>query len=97
MRQIYTNESYVLAMNSKNRLESEGISVEFRNEFAAGAAVGGHSLWPELWVDDADYESAIKILATPSNDAELLDWVCQKCRETNLGNFSICWKCQTNA
>lgn len=97
MRQIYTNESYVLAMNSKNRLESEGIDVEFRNEFASGAPVGGHSLWPELWVDDSDYEIAIKILETSSVEGEINDWICQKCKETNPGNFRVCWKCQTSS
>lgn len=97
MRQIYTNEPYVLAMNSRNRLESAGIDAEFRNEFASGAAVGGHALWPELWVDDSDYENAGKILATSVVDEEPDDWVCQKCKETNPGNFRVCWKCQTSS
>ena len=97
MKQIYTNEYYVLAKNSKNRLEAEGIHVEFKNEFTSGAAVGGHSVWPELWVNDADYERAIKILESSSADAEKNAWVCQKCREKNPGNFSVCWKCQAHA
>ena len=97
MRQIYTNESYVLAMNSKNILESAGIPVEFKNEFASGAAVGGHSLWPELWVDDSAYESALKLLAASTADEERNDWICQTCKEKSPGNFSICWKCQASS
>lgn len=96
MRQIYTNESYVLAMNSRNCLEAAGIQVEFRNEYASGAAVGGHSIWPELWVDDADYERALKVLDVAPANNEVNEWICPSCNEANPGNFSICWKCQTN-
>lgn len=97
MRQIYTNESYVLAIHSRNRLEAEGVYVELKNEFTSGAAVGGHSIWPELWVKDSDYERAIKILEASPVDEELDDWICQKCEENNPGNFNICWKCQANS
>lgn len=62
MRQVYTNESYVLAMNSKNRLEA-----------------------------------ATSILEAAPDDGELADWVCQYCKQTVPGNFSVCWKCQVGA
>lgn len=97
MRQVYTNESYVLAMNSKNRLEAGGIQVELRNEYASGAAVGGHAIWPELWVSEADYDEATSILEASPDDGELADWVCQYCKQTVPGNFSVCWKCQVGA
>ena len=98
MRQIYTNEYFVLANNSRNRLEAAGIAVELRNEFASGAALGGgHAVWPELWVEDADYERALKVLESAPVAAELKEWVCLNCKEKNPGNFNICWKCQANA
>lgn len=98
MRQIYTNEFFVLANNSKNRLEAEGIHVEFRNEFASGAALGGgHVVWPELWVEDEDYDRALKILEAVPAEAQLKEWVCPNCKEKNPGNFTICWKCQAEA
>jgi hypothetical protein len=97
MKQIFTNESYVLAMNSRNCLEAAGIAVEVRNEFASGAAVGGQSIWPELWVDAADYERALKVLESVPASDNLKDWLCPACKEANPGNFSICWKCQASA
>jgi hypothetical protein len=96
VRQIYTNELYVLAENSKNRLEAEGIEVQFRNEFSSAAAVAGQSVWPELWVNDSDYEKALQILATSHDSEASSSWICSHCKEKNPGNFSICWKCQAH-
>lgn len=96
MRQIYTNENHVLAMNSRNTLEAAGIPVEFRNEFTSGAAVGGHAVWPELWVEDADYERALEALKDVPAIMAPAEWTCQTCLERNPGNFHACWKCQSN-
>lgn len=90
MRQIYTNEDQISAMNSRNALEAVSISVEVKNEYTAGGAIPGASIWLELWVDDSDYERAVKILEKSSVKLELNDWVCEKCNERNPGNFSIC-------
>ncbi len=94
MKQIYTNENRLLAMNSKNILVGEGISVELRNEYTSGGAIPGHQVWLELWVDDADYDRALDILkANESSGSE--SWVCSKCQEKNYSSFKICWNCQS--
>jgi hypothetical protein len=93
MKQVFTNENSLLAINSKNVLESAGIAVELKNEFTAGSAVPGHAIWLEIWVDDSDYETAISLLDTTTDD-EAGDWVCAKCNEQNSASFKICWNCQ---
>tara|TARA_R110000868_G_scaffold125885_2_gene332209 strand:+ start:1731 stop:2024 length:294 start_codon:yes stop_codon:yes gene_type:complete len=93
MKQIYTNENRLLAMNSKNVLENAGIAVLIKNEHTAGSAVPGHQIWLELWVNDSDYERAVELLKSSEND-EFNNWVCSKCSEENTGSFEICWNCQ---
>lgn len=94
MKQIYTNENRLLAMNSKNVIENAGIVVEIRNEHTSGSAIPGHQIWLELWVDDSDYETAIGLLKSSEND-ESKNWVCAKCAEQNAESFEICWNCQS--
>ena len=94
MRQVFTNENRILAMNSKNFLENEGISVKVKNEHTAGAAIPGHQVWLELWVDELDYDKAIKLLSSIES-IEDKSWVCSKCNEKNDGAFKICWNCQS--
>ena len=93
MKQVYTNENRLLAINSKNVLESAGIVVQLKNEFTAGYAIPGHTIWLEIWVDDSDYEKAIELLDTTLNNEDE-DWICKKCNEKNAASFKICWSCQ---
>lgn len=94
MKQIYTNENRLLAMHSKNVLESAGITVEIRNEHTSGSAIPGHQIWLELWVNDDDYDRAVELLNSSEND-DSKNWVCSKCSEENIETFIICWNCQT--
>ncbi|MBU3005892.1 putative signal transducing protein [Paraglaciecola arctica] len=93
MKQIYTNENRLLAMNSKNLLESAGIAVELKNEHTSGSAIPGHQIWLELWVNDDDYNRAMELLSL-SNKEESTSWVCGKCGEDNPESFNVCWNCQ---
>jgi hypothetical protein len=94
MKQVYTNENRLLAINSRNTLENAGITVELKNEFTAGSAIPGHGIALEIWVDDNDYDKASNLLDIAAND-EGDDWSCKKCNETNSASFEICWSCQT--
>ena len=94
MKQIYTNENRLLAMNSKNVLESAGIAVEIKNEHTSGSAIPGHQIWLELWVNDDDYNRAMELLSL-SNKEKSASWVCGKCGEDNPESFNVCWNCQT--
>lgn len=94
MKQIYTNENRILAINSRNVLESAGISVELKNEFTAGSAIPGHEIWLELWVDDSDYEQAKNILANVNANDNSIKKICEHCKAENEQSFKICWNCQ---
>ncbi|MGJ8682446.1 DUF2007 domain-containing protein [Paraglaciecola sp.] len=94
MKQVYSNQNNLLAINSRNLLESSGIAVELKNEFTAGSAVPGHAIAIEIWVNDSDYDQAINLLASAAND-DGQDWVCKKCNENNTASFEICWSCQS--
>jgi hypothetical protein len=94
MKQIYTNENRLLAMNSKNILENAGIVVEIKNEQTSGSAVPGHQIWLELWVNDSDYKRSVELLKSCENDNSK-NWVCAKCNEENAGSFDFCWHCQS--
>ena len=92
MKQVFTNENRILAFNSKNLLECEGIAVETRNEHTAGSAMPGHQVWLELWVEETDYDKSIHILRALKEPKS--EWVCDSCGEDNGSAFKICWSCQ---
>lgn len=94
MKQIYTNQNRLLAMNSKNLLENEGIFVELRNEHTSGDVMLGHKVWLELWVDNSDYEKSIQLLKSFEKAGSNI-WKCEKCLEENTESFKICWNCQS--
>lgn len=92
MRQIFTNENRLLAINSKNILEQAGIDVQVKNEHCSDGAIPGHQAWLELWVNEQDYCKALELLDTSNSDAAA--WTCESCEEQNPTQFAVCWNCQ---
>lgn len=81
-----------------NLLQQAGLSVEFRNQFSAGALgeLPATEVIPELWVEEATYLRAEEILNRVIRDREdnqKPDWICAQCGETIEGQFSQCWQC----
>ncbi len=93
MKQIFTNENRLLAMNSKNILEQAGINVVIKNEHCSDGAVPGHQAWLELWVNEQDYIKALELLDTDSKSS--VPWQCENCKEQVPTQFQVCWNCQT--
>jgi len=93
LKQIFTNENRILAMNSKNILENAGITVQIKNEYGSDGATLGNQAWLELWVKDSDFQQAKELLAAVENTFET-EWICDSCQEKNTSGFKICWKCQ---
>ena len=96
MRMVYTHENSLLVGSARNLLESEGLKVVVRNEFASGAMgeLSPLDTWAELWVlDDADYEKAHQIIANALSDKNARDWTCSSCGEQNGASFEVCWQC----
>jgi hypothetical protein len=82
MKQVFTNPSVIPCDLIKSVLEADGISVTIKNEL--GSAAAGYGLpmpdnpslpwaWPEVWVNDEDYERAAELIAASavtSNDPD---------------------------
>ena len=98
MKKVYTNESIALVGMSKAYLLERGIDCIIRNEF--GSSVMGEvaffEVWPELWVlNEQDYANAMILIEGLQQQATIdgPEWDCQQCKETNPGNFGVCWQC----
>ncbi|MCR9185694.1 MAG: DUF2007 domain-containing protein [Halieaceae bacterium] len=96
MRLLYSNENRLIVANFRNIVESAGIEVTLKNEFAAGGMGGLPPLevWPELWVvNDADYERAKTLIESSLGAKSTVPWRCTNCGEDNDPSFEACWKC----
>jgi len=95
MKLIYTNENRFLVFNARNILAHENIDVLLKNEFI-GAAAGDLSpfdTWLELWVEDAFYSKAKRLLLPLTESNTSTEWTCPACGEANGAAFEICWNC----
>jgi len=78
-------------------LQEAGIQYFVKNDSTQNILVGP-SFWAELWVvEDDDYTEAESLLREAREDAPATgnEWKCAVCGETVPGNFTSCWKCQT--
>ncbi|SDK63266.1 DUF2007 domain-containing protein [Microbulbifer yueqingensis] len=94
MKLVYTHENRLLVELAKSKLETAGLAVFLKNEFAQGATgeLAPHQAWPELWVErDRDYERALQLLQ--EDDADGVEWPCPACGERNGAAFDYCWHC----
>ena len=81
-------------------LRDHGVGCVVRNRYLSGGAgeLPPTELWPELWVEDADYARARDILRDVLPDGEpAADWSCPGCGERIEGQFGACWHCGTAA
>ena len=97
MKLIYTNENRFITSNVQNIIQNAGIEITLKNEFIAGAAgdLSPFDTWLELWVEDADYDKAVELVASLEETVNARDWICPKCNEINSASFELCWNCQT--
>ena len=98
MKMVYSNENRFIVSNAKNILESHGIDVILKNEFASGAIgeVSAFDAWVEVWVvHDSDYEKAFKIIESSLSKEGAVEWICKQCKEENDASFETCWNCQS--
>lgn len=95
MKLIYSNESILLVTNIKNLIESAGIEVIIKNEYAQGAIgeIAAFDTWPELWlVNESDRPAANSIIQS-CNQQSNIQWQCANCNELNEASFELCWQC----
>lgn len=96
MKLLYTHENKIIVENARNCLRSVGIEPVIRNEFAAGGMgeLSPIQTWPELWVDEASFSQATKVIEKLFGESDGSVWSCQRCGEQNEPAFEICWQCQ---
>ena len=96
MKMVFTAENRFIVANAKNILESHGMSVVLRNEFASSAIgeVSPFDTWLEVWViNDSDYDVACQILDSSLSKEGAPVWLCVNCQEENDPSFDMCWRC----
>ena len=95
MKLVFTHENSLIVGNIYNILEQNQIQAQLKNRYASGGAgdIAPHETWPELWVEDDDFDLASQIIADMNTQSEQY-WCCSKCNEQNPQSFEICWQCQ---
>lgn len=104
MKKVYTDEFISWVSQAKQILEHENILCFLKNEYATsiGGEIPFFENWPELWIhNDQDYERAQQLLqplrnsrkSSADNTEQHPDWDCEKCGQSNEGNFALCWSC----
>ena len=99
MKLVFTHENSLIVGNARGVLETAGIEVVVRNEFAQGGLgeLSAFDTWPELWVvHDRDYQRAVAVLESSLIDSDERGWRCDSCGETNGAAFELCWHCGTS-
>jgi hypothetical protein len=83
----------------KNLLERAGIEVAIVDEHM-GVAIGGWNAVPRVWVAQADWERARKVIEGWEAKCQigepglsLCPWTCLHCGEEVPGGFDVCWHC----
>ena len=96
MKLLYTSTNAMLVSHLRNLLEGERITCHMKNEFLYSGAgeIPPTEIWPELWVEEEDFEKAKEILNDLLEDkSDLPQWQCHKCGEWVEGQFAVCWNC----
>ena len=100
MKKVYSTEILANAWNVRNVLEQHDIESVVKNEnlFSVSGEVPFLECLPEVWVKPLYYDRARQIIEEieKTNEDNGPDWICARCGESNLGNYSICWSCENS-
>lgn len=95
MKTVYSASNISLVSIFRNLLEGYGIKCWIKNEFLS-AGVGEIppiECWPQLCVDDDDFEEAQRIVDEALLEKDIPAWKCASCGEIIEGQFTACWRC----
>lgn len=94
MKLLYTAANPMLVSHAANLLEAAGIEAEVRHLYLGGGAgdLPLNEVWPEVWVEEADFQRAEEVLVQTDNTATH-PWRCHRCGELCEAQFSLCWQC----
>ena len=95
---VYSAPNISLVSIVRGVLEGCGIKCWLKNEYLS-AGVGDLppiETWPQLCVEDDDFEEAKRIVDEAMTAGEMTAWRCPSCGESIEGQFTECWKCGTS-
>lgn len=103
MKLVYHARTSFDASLVKAYLESCEIPSTVRGEYLwtlRGFMPMTREMLPTVWVEDSVFERAKELIIVWENTQKkqnhsLRDWKCTQCSEINEGQFSHCWKCNT--
>ena len=95
MKRVYRAASLLQVAHARNVLTAAGIDTELRNQYLAGALGDLPMLetWPQLWVEDALEDAALRALKTAETAPPGAPWTCSQCGEELEPQFTTCWRC----
>jgi len=98
MKTVYSASNISFVSIYRSILAGHGIRCRIRNEFlsAGMGELPPIECWPQLCVDDDDYEEAKRIVEDALNEKDTAAWTCDACGEELEGQFSECWNCGTS-
>ena len=99
MKRVFRAASLIQVAHARNVLLTAGIQSELRNQYLAGALGDLPMLetWPQLYVEDADEQAALRALARAAAAPTGSSWTCEHCGEVLEPQFTNCWRCGSNA
>jgi len=99
MKRVFRAASLIQVAHARNLLSMAGIASELRNQYLAGALgdLPMFETWPQLFVEDADEQAALRALARASAAPGGAPWICEDCGEVLEPQFTNCWRCGANA
>ena len=95
MKRVFRAASLIQVAHARNVLSTAGIDSELRNQYLAGALgdLPMFETWPQLYVEDADEEPALRALARAAAAPTGNSWICAVCGESLEPQFTSCWRC----
>ncbi len=95
MKRVFRAASLIQVAHARNLLTAAGIDSELRNQYLAGAMGELPMLetWPQLYVDDADEQRAMRVLGEATAPKAGAPWICAACGERLEPQFTSCWRC----
>ncbi len=103
MIEVYRNRDFALVGLVDGILQAEGIATVIRNRNAVTMTteIPIPVMFPNVCVlHESDAASARAIIQAYLENESIKDsspWTCLECGESNEGQFSECWQCQTEA
>jgi len=99
LKRVHTADNVAEAWHIRNVLVHNDIEAVVKNDrlYSVAGEIPITECLPEVWVSQMCFsqaEQVIRDLETANDDAGA-DWICRNCKESNGGNFSLCWNCQT--